>query len=44
MTILEIDKFYKKIIIKSGNQNNYHICKQGRNYIQKWQQEHLNAG
>ena len=42
MTILEIVKFLEKIIKRFSNY--YHICKHGRNYIQKSQQEHLNAG
>ena len=41
MTNLEIDKFLKKSIKRLSI--NYHICRCRPNYIQKWQQEHLNA-
>ena len=41
MTKLEIDKFLKKFIERFPN--NYHICRCRPNYLQKWQQEHLNA-
>ena len=41
MTNLEIDKFLKKFIERFPN--NYHICRCRPNYLQKWQQEHLNA-
>ena len=41
MTNLEIDKFQEKFI--EWFPNNYHICRCGPNYLQKWQQEHLNA-
>ena len=41
MTNLEIDNFLKKFIERFPN--NYHICRCRPNYLQKWQQEHLNA-
>ena len=41
MTNLEIDKFLKKFIERFPN--DYHICRCRPNYLQKWQQEHLNA-